>query len=143
MRKQTLFSIVILALSAPVASGELEAVGEAYKARSYFASGLENEQPIDKIDQADLSMEQVVLFTEWRALSDKLYHKEVRVYDPNDALISTWFFEFTPVRGTYNTWYWWCLCDYRDTPGVWRFEVYLDEEKAFENKIFISRKNDT
>ena len=142
MNRRILYVVALLLLSNDAIADEIRAEGKNYQARSFFTSGLRNNSPVDKIDRADLDMDRVILFTVWSELEDKLYHKEVRLFDPNGALSWTWFYEFTPCDSGYNTWFWWQLDEYRDTPGYWRFEVYLDDEKAFENTIEIASESE-
>lgn len=138
MRSRVAAAVVIMISAPPISlAGDVEAAGENYRAMSYFTAELNDGIPGEKIERAHLGMERVVLFTDWQSLEDKPHLQEVRVYDPYDALVYTWHYEFTPMDGAFNVWFWWWLCETRDAPGLWRFEVYLDEKHAFDNRIMI------
>lgn len=130
----------LLLASSAVLGADLEARGSNYHAQSFFTDQLRGECPGSKIETATADTHRIVLYTRWSELEDRLYLKEVRVYDPFDALIATWYYEFTPVEGKFNTWYWWYLRKYQDQPGTWRFVVHLDGEPAFENQIVVEAR---
>lgn len=130
-------TLAVVVAAGNASAADVEAKGSNFTAISYFTAELNDGVPGDKIERAHLGMERVVLYTEWRDLEAKPYLKEVRVYDPYDALVYSWQYEIIPVDGAFNSWFWWCLCEDRDLPGVWRFEVDLDGEAAFANSITV------
>jgi len=61
MNRRILYVVALLLLSNAAIADEIIAEGKNYRARSFFTSGLRNENPIDTIDRATLGLNRVIL----------------------------------------------------------------------------------
>lgn len=130
-----------LFMPAPSASTETIATDADYSAVAFFSSGILNDKPIDRIENATLTQERIVLFVEWSNLKGtKKYPTLVRILGPYGNLLNERRYTFTPGRDTFFTYYWYQPKP-EDPEGDWTFELSVDGRKTFEARITVSAQH--
>ena len=77
----------------------------------------------------------IYLYTWWRGLLEGEYDYVCHIYDGTGRRVFTNEMTFTSKKGRWRTWTWYDFNRYRDKPGTWRFEVFLDHEKVMEKDL--------
>ena len=130
------FSILVLLLSvsASAMAAQTIAAADTYNAKAFFTSGLDEGEPIDRIDTAYLDQDLIVLYVDWENMRIRAYRTEVRIVNPDGELVGKVRVNIVPRHGRHYTYYY-----YRpnpgDTPGDWTYQVYVDGRNAFEARI--------
>ena len=133
MRRLGIFALLML-LSATAAATQTTATTDKYNAVAYFTSGLDNGEPVDRIDTAYLNQDRVVLYVDWDNMRIRAYRTEVRILDPNGEIVGRVRNTIAPSNGRYYTYYYY-QPKADDTPGDWTYQVYVDGRNAFEARI--------
>ncbi len=76
MRKISVLSALLL-VSAAASATPTVASAESYDAVAYFTSGLENGEPVNRIDTAYLNQDTVILYVDWTKLGMRA-HRTIR-----------------------------------------------------------------
>ncbi len=131
-------SLILLALLPSLSVTGLAAptikTANNYNANAYFTSGLVDGVPVDRIDTAYLTQDQIVLYVDWDHMGMRAYRTEVRIIDPNGRLVGQIRNTLLPTSGRYYTYYYY-RPDPNDPPGDWIYQMYVDGRNAFEARI--------
>ena len=143
-----LSSIVIALVLAACASMEAEAqaVTEPHRVkRAIFTTRLtEENQPKNNLKKVSLDKEGIYIFVRWKLdlEKQKSFIVSYRVFDGSGSYVNSIGRAFFPRTEDWNSWYW-VYFQRTQTPGNWRFEVYLDDRKMVEKYLkVLPRKKD-
>ncbi len=102
-----------------------------------FTSGLdENNRPIDNIKEISMEEKVVYFYIAWAGLRNREYRIKNKIYDGSGDLVFSYSDSYRPYAdGLLNTPIWYSFNKFVDTPGYWRFEVYVDNKAIFEKPL--------
>lgn len=133
MRRLGILTLLV-SLSATAWATPTIATTDNYDAVAFFTSGLDDGEPVDRIDSASLDQDLIVLYVDWDKMRLRAYRTEVRIVDPNGEVVGTVRNTILPSSGRYYTYYYYRPSP-NDTPGDWTYQVYVDGRNAFEARI--------
>ena len=106
--------------------------------RPIFTTGIQNELPIDNVDEISIDTERIYIFVYWYNLkAGKNYQYKCNIYDGEGFLIATSSMKFKPTDTSWNTWTWYYISSSVDKPGEWKFEIFLKNKKVFEKYLTV------
>jgi hypothetical protein len=135
MRHLGIFAVLI-SLSATASATQTIATADTYNAVAYFTSGLVDGEPIDRIDNAYLDQDYIVLYVDWDKLRTRAYRTEVRIVDPDGNVVGKVRNTIAPRNGRYYTYYYY-RPNPENTPGDWTYQMFVDGRNAFKARISV------
>lgn len=108
-----------------------------------FTTGLNAfNEPVNTLHEISLGVDRIYLYVAWQHLPRGTHTSRLRIFDGTNSLAWEYTLEFSTNEERYNTWFWYHPKDTMDTPGQWRFEIFLDGKKMFEKSLsVVSRKS--
>jgi len=102
-----------------------------------FTTGIsEVNIPNNNLQQISINEKRLYVFMKWRLSKEDHYYK-VKIFDGSEKLVSEVEYKVRPEQPIWNTWIWYSISKYVDTPGQWKVEVYLDGRKAGEKYLTV------
>jgi hypothetical protein len=116
---------------------EKKALIEPY--RIIFCTGIDEEHlPINDLESISLIEDNhVYIYVKW-SISVGTYSYLCKVHDGAGKEVFRGKMEFSPTDPDWNTWSWFTLNPYIDSPGLWRFEIYIDGKKYIDEEFPIT-----
>ena len=103
-----------------------------------FTSGLDEEnKPINSLDKISLSESRVYILVKWKIPKGK-HNYLCKIYDAASKKVYDRRMEFFPTQDTWNTWSRYHFNTYIDEPGMWKFEIYIDDIRYVDEHFLVS-----
>lgn len=136
MRKIVLLSLVLFILGGCRTTQMKDNQLFGTSARVVLASGVQDKQPLDNLEQISLSQQKsIYIYVSWLNISQGKHTHFFRILDGRGTLVFVSKYEFEADQPSWNTWSDYTIKKNMDKPGIWTVEVYLDNKKLGEKRI--------
>ena len=110
--------------------------------RVIFTTGLDNRnKPVNDVSEISISEKRIYLIVNWQISAEE--HTNVTIIsDGVGNVVCRPEQSFTPKGSFWTTRSWCRITSHIDQPGQWKFEVYMDGEKALEEYLTVTPKSE-
>ncbi len=105
-----------------------------------FTSALDGDNlPVDRLNEVDLGAEKFYLHMRWQ-MPPGNHTCRTKIFDGSGKPVYDREHDFTSKKFLYYTWVYYNINEQADSPGRWKFEIYMDGEKAGERYLTVTEQ---
>ncbi|TAN41418.1 MAG: hypothetical protein EPN25_04880 [Nitrospirae bacterium] len=109
--------------------------------RAIFTNGLdENNEPINNLRELTLEEKSIYLYVMWYSLPRETHQYLCNIYDGSGDLVKQTKMDFSPSDDTHYTYTAYQIRKNLDSPGQWKFEIFLDGVRVIDKQITVAAR---
>lgn len=143
MKIKYLKLLFILLFITGCASNLNNPVKEPEPYRVIITTGLDSgNDPINDLEELSINEKKVYIYTKWNLPAGKVMYRCV-IKDGKDKVVHDRYTKMHPKQNNWNFWSYQKIDKRVDSPGVWKFEIYLDGIKYVEKTATVYEETET
>lgn len=109
--------------------------------RAIFTNGLdENNEPLNNLKEVSMEEKSIYLYVMWYSLPRENHQYVCNIYDGAGDLVRQTRMDFSPVEDTHYTYTSYQIRRNVDSPGEWKFEIFLNGVKVIDRHITVASR---